>query len=1084
MPITTTEEKSQRRLEVKARSTLMIGIPNKHQLNLNSIKDAKQLLEAVEKIFGKNATTKKTQRNLLKQQFENFSTSRSEMLDQTFDRLQKLVSQFELLGEKLSQEDVNQKFLRSLSPKWNTHVVVWRNKADLDTISDDLYINLKVYEPEVQAMSSSNSNTQNMAFMSSANSSTNGVVNTAQAVNTANGVSTASTQVNTVDNLSDALIYAFMASQSNSPQLAHDGLLQLPQEGTLARECRALRNQDTKHKERRSVPVETPTSTALMSCDGDEEENVTQPKIVKKTVRPRIVKKEFVKPRQQEKTARKTVKKTIKKLIEDMLLLEETPKEGNHKKRVLRKNNMYSVDLKNIIPKGGLTFLFAKATSDESKLWHRRLGHLNFKTMNKLVKGNLVRGKFNGKADEGFFVGYSLNSKAFRVFNSRTRIVEENLHIRFSESLPNVVGTKASDNAGQASMETQPDDGYKPSSDDGKKVDEDPSKETECNDQEKENNVNIINNVNTVSLTVNAAGTNEDKELLFDLKMPDFEDVGTFDFSNEDEDDNIVAGTNNMDITIQFSHIPSQTQEEGIDYDEVFDSVERIEVIRIFLAYASFKDFVVYQMDVKSAFLYGKIEKEVYQVNPKVSHLHAVKRIFSDYAGASLDRKFTTGDYQFIRCRLISWQHKKQTVVANSKTEAEYVAASSYYGQVLWIQNQLLDYGYNFMHSKIFIDNNSITYYCQLKVNAARLDGKEIIITKLSIRRYLRLADKEGVDCLPNSTIFENLELMGLVRAATTASSLEVEQDSGNIYKTQSKATPNEASSPRTTLGAGPRCQEAIGDTIAQTRFENAFKLSNDSLLARGNTLQSNEDRLKLNELIELCTNLQSRVLHLEKTKTTQALEITSLKKRVKKLKKKQRSRTHKFKRLYKVGLIARVDSSEDDQSLVNDQDDAKMFDVNDLKSEEVFIKEEVADKEVNASSEVYAASIATNLSDDATITADEITLAQAHVEIKTSKPKDKGIVLQEPKKRRKFFATKTAKEKRNKPPIEAQQRKIMCTYLKNMEGKKLKDLKNKSFDSIQKMFDRAFNRVNTFVDFRTELVEGSSNRAGKELIQ
>ncbi|GKC76101.1 putative ribonuclease H-like domain-containing protein [Tanacetum coccineum] len=122
-----------------------------------------------------------------------------------------------------------------------------------------------------------------------------------------------------------------------------------------------------------------------------------------------------------------------------------------------------------------------------------------------------------------------------------------------------------------------------------------------------------------------------------------------------------------------------------------------------------------------------------YQVNPKVSHLHAVKRIFkylkgqpklgiyylkdspfdlvaytdSDYAGASLDRKSTTGGCQFLRSRLISWQCKKQTVVANSITEAEYVAASSCCGQVLWIQNQLLDYGYNFLHTKIFIDNNS-----------------------------------------------------------------------------------------------------------------------------------------------------------------------------------------------------------------------------------------------------------------------------------------------------------------------------------------------------------------------------------------
>nr|GEY05477.1 hypothetical protein [Tanacetum cinerariifolium] len=207
MPITSVEDKAQRRLEVKARSTLMMGIPNEHQLMFNSIKDAKQLMEAIEKRFGGNAATKKTQRNLLKKQYENFEASNSEMLDQTFDRLQKLVSQLEHLGEKLSQEDVNQKLLRSLSPEWNTHDVVWRNKADLDTMSmDDLYNNLKVYELEVKGMSSSNSSTQNIAFVSSSNNnSTNGAVNTAQAVNTALGVSTSGTQVNTanIDNLSD-----------------------------------------------------------------------------------------------------------------------------------------------------------------------------------------------------------------------------------------------------------------------------------------------------------------------------------------------------------------------------------------------------------------------------------------------------------------------------------------------------------------------------------------------------------------------------------------------------------------------------------------------------------------------------------------------------------------------------------------------------------------------------------------------------------------------------------------------------------------------------------------------------------------
>ncbi|GJV40716.1 hypothetical protein Tco_1419156 [Tanacetum coccineum] len=108
----------------------------------------------------------------------------------------------------------------------------------------------------------------------------------------------------------------------------------------------------------------------------------------------------------------------------------------------------------------------------------------------------------------------------------------------------------------------------------------------------------------------------------------------------------------------------------------------------------------------------------------------------------------------------------------------------------------------------------------------------------------------------------------------------------------------------------------------------------------------------------------------------------------------------------------------------------------------------------------------------------------QAQEQEELSDAEKATLFVQLLEKRRKHFAAKRAEEKRNKPPTQAQQRKIMCTYLKNMEGKKPKDLKNKSFDSIQKMFDRAFKRVNTFVDFRTDLVEGSSKRAGEELEQ
>nr|GFB44490.1 hypothetical protein [Tanacetum cinerariifolium] len=230
MPITIAEENAHKRLEVKERSTLMIGIPNEHQLKFNLIKEAKQLLEAVEKRFSGNAATKKTQRNLLKQEYENFTATSSEMLDQTFDRLQNLESQLELLGEKLLQEDVNQKLLRSLSPEWNTHTVVWRNKTDLDTMSMyNLYNNLKVYKPKVKGMSSSSSSIQNMAFVSSLNNNSS---NNNKAVNTAHRVSTASTQVNVAfstnfDNLSDVVICAFLVSKPNSSQLVHGDLEQI-----------------------------------------------------------------------------------------------------------------------------------------------------------------------------------------------------------------------------------------------------------------------------------------------------------------------------------------------------------------------------------------------------------------------------------------------------------------------------------------------------------------------------------------------------------------------------------------------------------------------------------------------------------------------------------------------------------------------------------------------------------------------------------------------------------------------------------------------------------------------------------------
>ncbi|GJU36433.1 ribonuclease H-like domain-containing protein [Tanacetum coccineum] len=166
-PPTTAEEKLARKNELKARGTLLMALPNEHQLKFNTYKCAKTLMEAIEKRFGGNKESKKTQKTLLKQQYENFNGSSSEGLDQTYDRLQKLISQLEILGETISQEDMNLKFLRSLPSEWKTHTLIWRNKPDLDTLSmDDLYNNLKIYETDIKGSSSSSQNSQNVAFVS------------------------------------------------------------------------------------------------------------------------------------------------------------------------------------------------------------------------------------------------------------------------------------------------------------------------------------------------------------------------------------------------------------------------------------------------------------------------------------------------------------------------------------------------------------------------------------------------------------------------------------------------------------------------------------------------------------------------------------------------------------------------------------------------------------------------------------------------------------------------------------------------------------------------------------------------------
>nr|GEY92835.1 putative ribonuclease H-like domain-containing protein [Tanacetum cinerariifolium] len=1006
---TTSEQRLDRKNELKARGTLLMALPDNHQLKFNIHKDAKSSMEAIEKSFSGNKETKKVQKTLLKQQYDNFTGSSSESLDQIHDRLQKLISQL----ENLDLED------KSL---------------------DDLFNSLKIYDAEVKSSSSTSPTTQNIAFVSSQNTDS-----TNESVSVVSSVFAASTKVHvsdlpSVDNLSDVVFYSFFTSQSNSLQLDNDDLKQIDADDLeemdlkwqmamltmrARRSPRDTRNKDTR---RRNVPVETSTSNVLVSqCDGvgsydwsfqadeeprnyalmaftssssssfdNENENVFEENIkllkldvmlrdnalveLRKKFKKAETKRDQIKLKLEKfQTSSKNLSTLLASQITDKtslayanqvfnssvfnydelitsesdvsmpacpvhdsqlgllplsltiefltqkMTLKGNPHHGLKDKGVIdsgclrhitgnicylsdfkeinrgyvsfggnpkggkitdkgpRENNMYNVDLKNIVPSGDLTCLFAEATFDESNLWHRMLGHINLKIMNKLVKGNLVRGlpskvfknnhtcvackkdkqhrascksipvsfvsqplqrlhmdlfgptfmkslnkksyclivtddysrfswlfflatkdetitilktfitgienqinlkvkiiksdngtefknqdlnqffgmkgikrefsvagtpqhnriaetknrtlieairtmlvdsllpislwaeavitacyvqnrvlvtkphnetpyelllgrtpsigfmrpfgypvtilntldplgKFNRKADEGFLVGYFVSSKAFRVFNSRTRIVQETLHIIFLENQPNGIGSRHTwlfniDTLTQ-SMNYQPVvAGNLPNSSAGIQEHFNAGKAEEGNVQQYV--------LFPLWSTSSKDPQNTDAYATFDVKAPEFEvhvslsssaktkkhddknktktkgkkpvelstgvrimseEFDDFSFNSTNKvnasstpvttvEPNLTNSTNTFSAAGP-SNNAGHTQEEGMDYEEVFAPVTRIEAIRLFLAYSSFIGFMLYQMDVKSAFLYGTIEEEVYVCQP------------------------------------------------------------------------------------------------------------------------------------------------------------------------------------------------------------------------------------------------------------------------------------------------------------------------------------------------------------------------------------------------------------------------------------------------------------------------------------
>ncbi|GJS65798.1 hypothetical protein Tco_0680362 [Tanacetum coccineum] len=222
----TAKQLAARRNQERFKSILLLAIHDEYLLKFHNVADAKSLWEGMKSRFGGNVESKKMQKNVLKHQFENFSTASNENLDKAYDRFQKLISQLEVHGAPISKEDINQKFLRSLPSSWNQISLIMRNKSDIDEIDiDDLYNNLKVYEDELKRSSGSNSATQNLAFLSYENTSSTNEVSTASGDF---GVSTAG-RINQVPYTLCAhhVAYSFFAQSTTSPQLENEDFQQM-----------------------------------------------------------------------------------------------------------------------------------------------------------------------------------------------------------------------------------------------------------------------------------------------------------------------------------------------------------------------------------------------------------------------------------------------------------------------------------------------------------------------------------------------------------------------------------------------------------------------------------------------------------------------------------------------------------------------------------------------------------------------------------------------------------------------------------------------------------------------------------------
>nr|GEU73013.1 zinc finger, CCHC-type [Tanacetum cinerariifolium] len=671
LPPKTTEEVLAREGERKARTTFLMEIPEDHLAKFYKMTDAKEKREAIKSKFGGNDESKKMQKYLLKQQFKSFSPG-------------------------------------------------------VDTLNfDDLYNNLRVFESDVKGSTRSSSSTQNVVFVSSNNTSSTNEVNTAFGVSTSSGHNL---QKEGSSSYTDGLMYSFFANQSSGPQLEHEDLKQVDdfnlEEMDLKWQKERCMNTGYKTKDNRKRPAKQDEHKAMVTIDGEGIDWTGHAADETEDYALMAFNSSYsgsdTKPITAENKANHTVgpKKT-----HNSACTQDSFNARNSKIKADNAQEYY------VLP------LWSSYTSTVKRTQANNRGEkLNKDTDSKTNKKSV------DQEDQAFLEELKRLKR-----QEKEELLEPAVLPMCASTSVNAASTPLN----TASLPTNQDDSQIPALEDIYDHSGDDIFTSASYDDEGavadftnfETTVNVspipTSRIHFIHPTTQIL---RDPTLAFQTRSKVNKSFGAhaFVYRNKKNERGVVV-RNKARLVAQ-----GHRQEEGIYYDEVFALVARIEAIRIFLSFASYIGFIVYQMDVKSSFLYGKIDEEVYVsqppgfIDPKFPNkkedgifisqdkyvaeilkkfdflsvktvstpIETKKPLVKDEEAADVDVLGHSKDFTSSSCEE-DLSCKKQTIVATSTIEAEYVVAVSFCGQVLWIQNQMLDYDFNFMNTKIYIDNES-----------------------------------------------------------------------------------------------------------------------------------------------------------------------------------------------------------------------------------------------------------------------------------------------------------------------------------------------------------------------------------------